>query len=626
MLDFLRRQVKSPIFQAIIIMIVLVFLFWVPQMGSGNSRDSVAVVNGEAISFSQYNDDYNRMVDRLREQFQGNLPPDFIETLGVKNQVLQRLIREQLLLQGATQMGIYVSDWEIQQQIKTQPFFLTDGVFDTKKYHNLLAQNKLSAKKYEASQRLEILSRKATEAIAGFATLTEWETTTRFQYYLNEMKIKYGVLTPELFTAQVDLDDDKIAAYFDKHKEAYQTAPEMKLSYLKFSLADAMAEIKIDDATINAYYESNKTSYATPEMRRARHILLKTDGSNDDDQKTKAEDILKQLHDGGDFAALARKFSDDPGSSERGGELGFFGQGQMVPAFDKTIFSLEKDQISDLVKTRFGYHIIQLLDITPAKITPVEEVKATITAAIKQGQAKGSAFNAAGTAYEKIFQAGSLASYAKEQNITLLETDFFTEANPAETLAGHPAVIAKAFKLKKGELSSMIESTDGYYILYVSDVIEPKIPELTAVRDDVVADFTMAEATKIAKNTATALLAVSKEEGLEAALAAKNIELKTSPWFSRQQSGSSALPANVTTAAFSLSTDSKYPEEILANGDSFYVIGFSEIKVTEATDDSLATGFKNALLQEKQMGLLDSWLEHMKVNSKIKINREFMAK
>jgi peptidyl-prolyl cis-trans isomerase D len=297
----------------------------------------------------------------------------------------------------------------------------------------------------------------------------------------------------------------------------------------------------------------------------------------------------------------------------------------MVPAFDKTIFSLEKDQVSDLVKTRFGYHIIQLLDITPAKVTPVAEVRATITAAIKQGQAKGSAFKAAGTAYEKIFQAGSLATYAKEQNITLLETDFFTEAKPADQLAGHPAVIAKAFRLKKGELSSMIESTDGYYILYVSDVIEPKIPELATVRDNVIADFTMAEATLIAKDTATAILSVSKEEGLEAALAAKTIAIETSPWFSRQQSGSSALPANVTTAAFSLSPDNKYPAEILADGDSFYVIAFSEIKVTEATDDSLVTGFKNALLQEKQMGLLDSWLEHMNVKSKIKINKEFMA-
>lgn len=626
MLEFLRQQVKSPIFQAIIIMIVLVFLFWVPQMGNGGSRDAIAVVNGDPISLSQYNADYNRMVDRLREQFQGNLPPDFIKTFGVKNQVLQRLIREQLLLQGAAKMGIHVSDWEVQEQIKNQAIFINDGVFDKKKYHNLLAQNKFPAKKYEANQRLDILTRKATEAVAGFATLSKWEVTTRYQYYLNEMKLDYGVLTPDLFKDQVEISAEKLNAYFAKHKEEYKTAPEIKLSYLHFSLRDAMDAIKIDDATINSYYETNKANYATPEQRKARHILLKTDGSNDAEQKKKAEDLLKQVKDGGDFAALARKFSDDPGSGSKGGELGTFAKGQMVPAFEEAVFALDEGQLSGLVKTRFGYHIIQLQDIIPAKTTPINEVRATITATIKQGQAKGKAFSDAGEAYEKIFQAGSLANYAKEENITLLTTDFFTEAKPAVALAGHPQVIAKAFKLKKGELSSMIESAGGYYILYIKDTIEPKVPELASVHDDVVTDFTHAEATKIAKDTASAILSIAREEGLQATLSAKNIEIKTSPWFSRQQTGSSNLPANVTSAAFSLSAENKYPKEVIASNDSFYVIGLAEIKVTETNDDSQLEPFKKALLKEKQMALLDSWLEHMHANSKIRINKEFMER
>jgi peptidyl-prolyl cis-trans isomerase D len=625
MLDFLRQQIKSPIFQAIIIIIVLVFLFWVPQMGSGNNRDSVAVVNGEPISFSSFTRDYNQMVDRLREQFQGNLPSDFVEKFGVKNQVLQRLIRDELLLQGATKMGIHVSNWEIQEQIKHQEYFLTDGVFDKKKYNDLLAQNNLSAKKYEASQRVAILRHKATQALSIFAVLTEWETTTRFQYYLNEIKLNYGILTPELFKDQVDLNEDKISEYFDTHKDNYKTAPEIKLSYLSFSLADAMAKIDIKDEAVKKYYEINKAEYSKPEQRKARHILLETDGSNDAAQKTKAEEILQKLKNGGDFAALAKEFSADPSSRNNGGELGLFSKGQMVPAFEKSVFTLQKNQISDPVKTRFGYHIIQLLEIHPAQVTPLAEVKASIIATIKKDQAKGKAFEEAGTAYEKIFQAGSLATYAQQENISLQETDFFTQDQPAAPFKNRVQLLAKAFQLKKGELSSMIESHDGYYILYVTDRIEPKIPELETVRDAVVQDFTTAEATIIAKNTATAILTVAKEEGLEAALSAKNIEMKTSPWFSRRQSSTSNLPDNITMAGFSLSSANQYPEKVLVHNNKFYVIGFADLKVTQASNKSQAEMFKNALRQEKQTKILNSWLDHLQDTSTIKINKEFMA-
>lgn len=626
MLDFLRRQAKSPIFQAIIVMIVLVFLFWIPKMGSGNSRDSIAVVNGEPISFSLYNRDYNQMVERMREQFQGNLPAGFIETLGIKDQVLQRLIQDQLLLQGGKKMGIHVSNWEVQEQIKKQSFFLTDGVFNHKNYLNILDQNNLTAKKYEESQRIEILGQKVTDAISTFATVTPWETTTRFQYYLNEIKLNYGILTADLFTDQVEVNEEKLTAYFAAQQEEYKTAPEIKLSYLSFNLTDAMAEIQITDAAITSYYETNKASYSTPEQRKARHILLKTDGTNDETQKTKANELLAKIKAGSDFAALAKEFSDDPGSGAKGGELGYFGKGQMVPAFDAAVFGLDKDQVSDLVKTRFGYHIIQLQDIRPAKITPIEEVKAAIGDAIKQGQAKGKAFADASAAYEKIFQAGSLAGYAAQENITLKTTDFFTRAKPAEALQGNPEVIAQAFELKKGELSSMIEARDGYHILYATDRIEPVIPELKDVRTEVVRDFTNAEAAIIAKDTAAAILAAAREEGLEAALTAQNIKMKTSPWFSRQQSDASTLPRDVTSAGFSLSADEKYPEEVLVNGDQFYVIGFGELKVNEATEDAQYETFKNALLREKQMTLLNSWLDHMRANSKISINREFMGK
>lgn len=621
MLEFLRRQAKSPILQAIIVIIILVFIFWGTNMGGGNQRDAVATVNGEVIAIEEYSREYSRMVDTLREQFDGNLPKNLIESLGIKNQILQRLIQQTLMTQGAQRMGLHVSKWEIQEEIINQPYFQIDGQFDKARYKQLLAQNNMAPKKYEESIRLDLLNRKVSQRLGEFAVLTDWEIDQRFAFNNNEIKLAYYALQASDFLKDVIVDDDELNTYFDQHKEEYKSAPQVKIQYIAFPVAQAMATLTFTDAEINDYYQQNISAYQEPETRTARHILIKTDGTNDEAKKAEADEILKKIKAGGDFAELAKKFSEDPGSASRGGDLGSFSSGQMVPTFDDAVFSMAKNEISDLVKTRFGYHIIEVQDIKAAKTTELAEVKDIIERTMKQQQAKDKAFENAGSAYEKIFQAGSLSKYSAQENVTLQSTDFFNQANPPIELAGKPRLLAETFNLVKGDLSSLVEDSDGYYIVYIEDVLAPVVPELNKVITEVTAQFKIAKSNELAKAKVQEILTACKQgTEFKQAVAEAGGRVQISPWFSRTKRDLSALPDAINSQAFNLSETKPYPDTIAVDGNSFYVFRFQEKQPSSSSSQADREAFITTLHQEKQMTTMESWLNHLMKTGEITTN------
>jgi peptidyl-prolyl cis-trans isomerase D len=626
MLELLRKQAKSPVLQAIVIIIILVFIFWGTNMGGNNTRDAVATVNGEAVTLSAYSREYSRMIDSLSEQFGGPLPKNLIAGLGIKEQVLQRLVQQTLLVQGAQQMGLMVSNWEIQNEIITQPFFQVAGVFNNDRYKQLLAQNKMTPKQYEESLRLELLAAKVNSRLGEFAVLTDEELDQRFAFNNNEIKLAYATLRAADFAAEVQVDTEALQAYFDGHKEAYKSAPQVKIKYLAFSVAQAMADLTITDEQILDAYQKNSSTYERPETRKARHILLKTDGNNDEAQLAKAEELIVKLRAGGDFSALARQFSDDPGSASQGGDLGSFSRGQMVPAFDEAVFSLAQNEVSAPIKTRFGYHIIEVLEIQPAKSTPLAEVKDTIRRTLQQEQARGKAFEDAGAAYEKIFQAGSLDSYSAQEGIALRTSTFFNRTAPPAELAGKPRLLEQAFSLVKGDLSSLIEEADGYYIIFIDDVVEPVIPALEAVQKEVVADFRAAKSRELAEAKAQEILAAcaTGKDFQQAVSAAGSQEVQTTPWFSRSSRDRSGLPDAISSAAFGLSEAQPYPEAIGVDGTTFYVYRFEGKQASRTATAQAKEAFRATLLQEKQMATLESWLNHMMKTGEITTNTKLI--
>ncbi|MBW1635534.1 MAG: SurA N-terminal domain-containing protein, partial [Deltaproteobacteria bacterium] len=581
MLRLLRNKAQSTFIQIIVVIIALVFIFWGVGTNMMGSREAALVVNGKEISFQEFQQAYDRAYQRLSDQFGGNVPKGMAETLGIKQQVINQLVQTSLLRQGADEMGLVISGDEVHDIINEMVQFQESGSFNLTKYKTLLASNRLTPTKFEASIRYDKLSETAVREINNFVTVaSDFEIEDIFNQINREVSLDYVKVSPSQFTGQVKLDDKILAEWFETVKEKYKTEPQLKLKYLAFTYDLIGKKIEIDDAKAKAYYEANLNSYKVAEQRHARHILFEAKESDNPalhkEKSDKAKEVLQLARNGADFSELAKQYSEGP-SKDSGGDLGFFEKGSMVPKFDSAVFSMKPGQISEIIKTRFGYHIILLEEVKPATARSFEEVRDSIITTLQKKEAENIAFQVANSAYEGIIGAGSLDSYAKNNpDAEIEETDFFTRSTPLGIFAKDPAFLDKAFALNKGELSSLIKGKSGYAIFYAEDVIEPDFPPFEDVKDRLQKDFRKVKSEEMAKEGAERLLAdIHSEKELKAAAAEQGLELIKSEYLSkRKKEQNGSFPEELLSQVFLLSSKSPFPEEPGKVGEDYYVYKF----------------------------------------------------
>ena len=415
MLQILRKKAQSTFIQIIVVVIALVFIFWGVGSNLGRDRQSALVVNGEEVSFQEYQQAYDRTYERFSQQFGGNMPKDLAESLGIKQQVINQLVQTSLLRQGAKKMGIYVSAEEVRKVIENMVQFQDNGAFSMDRYKAVLTNIRTAPTKFEKSMRTDRLAELAVREIGNFASVATDSEIQEIYSQLNEkVEVNFVSFKPADFLNQVQISDEALSAWYETVKDNYKTAPEIQLKYFTYTYDKIAAKVEIDDAQIENYYRENTQLFAVPEQRKASHILFKTN-ANDSEQvlkekEAKALEVLALAKNGSNFAELAKEYSEGP-SRENGGELGYFSQGQMVPTFDDAVFSMEKGAISEVVKTQFGYHIIYLEDIKPSSIRSLEEAKSQIVATLKEKEAESLAFQVANSVYEGIIAAGGLDQY-----------------------------------------------------------------------------------------------------------------------------------------------------------------------------------------------------------------------
>jgi len=625
MLDLLRRKAQSPYLQATVLIIIVVFVFWGVGGNQTDARNAVATVNGQPITLQEFDKAYNTTMDRYSSQFGGNIPKGLLEALNIKKQVINELIQRSLLLQGGEVMGIYVSDMEIQDAVKNMTVFQNNGVFDKDRYNEVLKGSRLTPKKFETGMRTDLLISKVANQISSFSQVVPYELEDRFRLDNSEFKIDYAAFEADNFSSEVTITDESLTTYFEANKDKYKTDPQVKAKYLSFLLKDEMAGISLPESEIKEYYAGNHEEFGQPEKRQARHILLRTTEQDSEEKLEEINKILLQARSGEDFTALAKEFSDD-GSATQGGDLGFFGRGQMVKSFEDAVFSMEKGEISDVVTTQFGHHIIKLEEIQPGTVKELAEVKPIIENKLKKQQAQNSAFEKANEAYEKIIFAGSLANYSEKFSAQLSETDFFTRSAPPADFSTDRSIIDGAFSLKKKELSSLLESPQGYTILFIEDTKEPEIPELEQVREKVEKDFISAEAKSIAQKKADETLAKLRE-GTDFTLTLQDhgVTALESEYFSRSKRKSKGLPEPLLSSAFNLSAENPYPESTTASGNTFYLCRFKEKKEADLSDSNQQRqAFENKIAMEQQNAIMDAWIAQLMKKGKVTINEKYM--
>ncbi len=628
MLQALRNKSQSIFIQIIVVIIALVFIFWGVGTNLFNSGESALAINGEKISFQDFQQAYNRAYDNIRSRFGGNIPQGLLDKLGIKDQVINQLIQDTLIRQGAAKMGIRVSREELQKEIEGMKQFYKEDAFNIEQYNTILAANHLSPTKFEEMVAMNLLREKTINSIESFAvTATNEEIEDLYRLDKSTVAFDYVSFPDADYRDAVVMNEEKISSWFETVKDNYKTDPKIKLSYLDFTFADIGKKIAIDESDITSYYENNIDAFSEKEQRQARHILFKADENDTEEthaeKRAKAEEILALAQEGADFSELAKEYSEGP-SNSNGGDLGFFSRGRMVKPFEDAAFSLEKGSISDIVKTSFGYHIIKIEDIKKARTKPLEEVQDEIVNILQTEQAKHIAFQLANEAYESIIGAGSLKAYLEknENSVELKKTALFDEKHPPKEIGRDRKFLSTAFSLKEKELSSIVETDKGYAILYVDELQPPQAPDITAIKEQVNQDYRNHQAKEIAKADAVALLdALKTSKSLKKTTEEKGLSLKNSGYLDKNGT-EKEVPQAIIDKAFTLSPGNSFPKEPVEYNNAYYVIQFTGLKAPEAelSKEEKET-YKNAIIRNKEAQVVTAWISNMRKNAEILIHK-----
>jgi len=379
MFDLFRSsdKIKKYILGGLLTLVALSMVtYLIPNYNLGTTpadNPVLAEIGGQKITAQQ--------AQQLFEKYsQGKIPPDLMEVY--LPQFVEQMVSERAALYEANRLGITATDDEaLSNIVANYPQFFPNGALaNTDQFQAALAQQGITLQDVVNEARDQIILHKLQSAVLGSVVVTPKDIEDEYRKKYEKMKIQYIAFPPAKFRDQAKPTDEEVRSYYDKNKDKFTQPAKTAYQVAVLDQDKVAATINVTDEQLRSAYSSALDNFRMPERVHARHILLKTDGKSDAEKKAlkaKAEDLLKQLKNGADFAELAKKYSDD-GSKDQGGDLGWFVRNQMVPEFDSVAFSLKPKELSGVVTSQFGYHIIQVLEKDPARLKPFEEVKVGI--------------------------------------------------------------------------------------------------------------------------------------------------------------------------------------------------------------------------------------------------------
>lgn len=629
MLKLMREKATSWLIKVLLGTIVIVFVFWGVGSFRAQKGDRVATVNGAAITLADYREAYNNLVERLRQSFGNNLNEDMLKNLRVKEQALNQLIDNRILVQEAQRLKLRVSDEELAEAIRNYGAFQSAGAFNNRLYQNVLNRLRLTPEEFEVVQRESMLTGKLRLLVTGGVKVSDWEAREWYNWQNASVNIDFVTFETDRYT-DINPAVEEIKAYFEDHKTSYKTEPMVKARYLQFKPDTYRPKVTVTADEIRDYYNSNQAEFKKPETVEARHILLKLDRDASPElvgkKREKALEILKMAQEGQDFAELAKQYSEDP-ASDKGGYLGEFQREDMVKPFADRAFSMKPGEVSGPVRTQFGWHIIKVEKVSPASSLSLSAAQDNIFKKLGDEKARSLAFDEAAAVADVSFGDDDLVRTAKERNLKVLTTDFFTKSGFRQDVGNPVKFASAAFDLQVMAISDIQDYPDGYYILQTVEKIPPKLPEFEDIKDRVRADLIKEKQDQKAREEAHTLLAALKS-GKSLSSEAKNYKLepKSTGFFKRDDSiPEIGFQRKMAETAFKLSDDKKFPEEVIKDEQRYYVIQFKERKDPDPLGfSSEEQNIKLSLLEQKKARVFNAYLEQLKSKSKITIKEEFL--
>ncbi|MBT1065676.1 SurA N-terminal domain-containing protein [Bowmanella sp. Y26] len=625
MLERIREGSQGFWAKAILGLVILTFaLAGVGSYLNAKTDVPVATVNGDDISQSSlenaYQNERARMENQYGEAF-ANLMADTEYMKTFKRGLLDRLIADKLVEQTAADLGMRVSDAQVKDALLAMPEFQVGGIFNNDRYQAILRQAGMQPQDFRERIRLDMTRQQLVSALLGSEFSLDSEVELVYALQQQQRDISYVMIFAKQFLDSVAVSEEDVSNYYQSNISNFDTEERVSLRYLELKVEDLMAGIDVSEQEINDAYQANMEQYRTAAERRASHILIEF---GDDEQKAReqAEEVLKRAKSGEDFAALAKEFSADDFSAENGGDLDWFGRDVMDPAFEEATFALTQEgDISDVVESSFGLHIIKLTGVKAEEVQPLDAVKDEIVAQVKRDKAQAEFYQLHQQVAEMAFeQPDNLEDVAGLLGKEIQTSDMFSRAEAQGVFAGNQ-VLNVAFSdelIEEGVNSEVIDVTpDHLIVMRVAEHQPQRTRPLAEVSEEILAQLKADKAQSAAKQWADEVVSLSTSgEDIQSKL-----DEKALVWASEanQVRYGSLLPAAVVEQAFKLGMDAKMAAVNTADGN-VAIVRLDAIHQAAKAEEAMLAGLEQRLTSGRSQQLYVDFIEALKEKADIEIH------
>src|SRR5262245_23031874 len=633
MLDRMRQH-RNWLKWSLGIVAVAMVIFFIPNFvrnpAGRAAGGAVAVVEGREIHSDEFQRTYQAQIQAYRSAYGANMSDQLLRQLGVEQQILQQMVDERAALAEADRLAIRVSDDEVKQRILAIPSFQENGTFiGEQRYRQILSMQRppMTPSEFEEAVRRSLVVEKLRASLTEWLSIPDKELEQEYRRRNDKVKLAVVSFPNDSFRPDVSATDAEITSYFDAHKDDFRIPEKRKIRYLLVDVEAIRSKTVVPAADIERAYNDRITEYTTPEQVRASHILLKTEGKDEAAVRAQAEEVLKKAKAGADFAALAKQYSQDEGSAPNGGDLDYFGRGRMVPEFDAVAFAMEPGQISDLVKTTFGFHIIKLVEKKTGHTRSLDEVRPQLQDQLSIERAQTQASSLASSLRNRIPKAAGLDAVEKEQGFSVQESDWFARDEPVLGLGASPELGARTFAMNQGDVAGPIQTGRGFVfasLIAKQDAYVPKVDEVKErVRNEVVRNKAKEFGLKKAAEVAAKLKGAAD---FDKAVQAAGFKAKTTEMITRDSPiPDLGMAAEVTEAAFTLAPGA-VSQPIATDTGSAVIKVLEKQEVTPQELEANKQKFRDDLLADRRNRFFAAYMTKAKQKMRIEVNREAVQK
>ena len=506
MLEFIRNNARSWIVKVLFGIIILVFVFWGVGSFRGDNKKILAEVNDSSISSKEFMRYHERRLRQLQQK-RPNISQEELQKMDFKRRVFDQLVNRKLLLQKAKDLNLFVTSAELKGRITNmQAFANKNKDFDRSRYRSVLRANNMMPAQFENRMQQSLLQEKLQSSIAASVKPGMAEAKDLFDFSREKVKIEYIFYEQSDFLDKVELEEKEIKKYYEDNKGQFKQPEKMRIKYLLLTPASLAEYEDVSDKEIKQYYRANKDSFQQEKQVKARHILIKVPDTASEEKVASAKEKIAQLKNkleqGADFASLAKKKSQGP-SAEKGGSLGWIKKGEMVQSFEKAAFDLDSGEVSDPVKTQYGFHLIKVEDKRKKGVRPLKEVRDQVRQKVAVTQATGKVEDKLDKALDILLSTGDLNKAGEKIGAGVKKSNFFSRQKGPRDLDLDSEQIKDLFALQeKGVTNYPIMLKDGYLLAKNIQTKQAYIPDLERVRPAIEKKLREQKAKQMAQNKA----------------------------------------------------------------------------------------------------------------------------